>query len=99
MRATVYSYLRFSDAKQAAAANGSAPMRRAGPWEQVAQENFQCSDFKSCMPDLNCFLDERMFCAKNERAFLVKGVSDPVSEAALRRCWADLQTAAARLGQ
>ncbi|RZI56545.1 MAG: hypothetical protein EOP37_23795 [Rubrivivax sp.] len=70
-----------------------------GDCEQVAQENFQCNDFSACVSDLNRFPEERMFGAKDQRAFLFKGVSDPASEAALRKRWADLQTAVARLGQ
>ncbi|WP_431099777.1 hypothetical protein [Roseateles noduli] len=69
-----------------------------GDCDRVAQENFTCIESQSCLSDLNDFPDQLIFVPPAQRSFVYRLTEKPIDEAVLRRRWAEIQAAVARIG-
>lgn len=69
-----------------------------GDCDRVAQENFQCIEYQNCLSDLNQFPEQLIFVPPAQRFALYRLTEKPIDEAVLRRRWAEIQAAVARIG-
>jgi len=69
-----------------------------GDCERVAQENFTCIEYQNCLSNLNDFPDQLIFVPPAQRFLVLRLTEKPIEEAVLRRRWAEIQAAVARIG-